>query len=158
MARRATSACAVRRCVSCAAGRSRHGVLSEQVGAKARQQMAGGGVEELRGAKHRCQASGCACVPCTTLICQGMEAQTVMAHRQQPGSMPLALQKGLLSTRGWRTIHLASCLTGTWVPPECTPTTLLAQAASASAFFVPYSGERQVRPIEESKVTRGKAH
>jgi hypothetical protein len=82
MARRATSACAVRRCVSCAAGRSRRGALSEQAGAKARQQMVGRGVEELRGAKHRCQASGCARVPCTTLIYQGMEAQKDMAHRQ----------------------------------------------------------------------------
>jgi hypothetical protein len=94
-------------------------------GAKARQQMAGGGGEEGRGAKHRFQSSGCARVPCTTLICQGTEAKKVMAHRQQRGSMPLALQKGLLSARVWRTIDLASCLTGTWVPPACTPVPLL---------------------------------
>src|SRR5438128_11143334 len=49
--------------------------------------------------------------------------------------MPLALQKGLLSTRGWRTIEPVSCLTGTWAPPECTPTTPLTQAASAAHFF-----------------------
>jgi hypothetical protein len=94
-------------------------------GAKARQQMAGGGGEEGRGAKHRFQSSGCACVSCTTLICQGIEAKKVMAHRQQRGSMPLALQKGLLSARVWRTIDLASCLPGIWVPPVCTPATLL---------------------------------
>jgi hypothetical protein len=35
---------------------------------------------------------------------------------------------------------------------------LFLQAASAGTCFVPYYGERQVRPIEELKVTRGKAH
>jgi hypothetical protein len=63
------------------------------------------------------------------LICQGMEAKKVMAHRQQRSSMPLALQKGLLSARIWRTIDLSGCLTGTWVLPACMPMPLLPEGA-----------------------------
>src|SRR5437870_1274387 len=87
--------------------------------------MAGCGVEEVRGAMHRFQSSRCACVPCTTLICQGMEAKKVMAHSQQRGFMPLALQKGLLSACVWHIIDLSSNLPGIWVPWACTPATLL---------------------------------
>jgi hypothetical protein len=160
--------------VSCTAGRSRHGVLSEQARAKARKQMAGGRVEEVMGAKHRFHSSRCACVPCTTLICQGMEAKKVMAHSQQRGSTPLALQKGLLSAGVWRIIDLANCLPGIWVPQACTPATLLPEGVCVrlrragirrrapltgrvgKRIFVPHSEERQVRLAEASNITRRK--
>jgi hypothetical protein len=61
--------------------------------------MAGRGAEESRGAERRCQAFGRARVPCMALICQGIEAQKVIAHRQKLGSRPLASQKGLFTAR-----------------------------------------------------------
>jgi hypothetical protein len=103
-----------------------------------------------------------------------MEAKKVMAHRQKRGSMPLALQKGLLSARVYRTMDVASCLTGTWVPPACTPVTLLPEGVCVrlrhvgihgrvplagrvgQRIFVPYYEERQVRIAEASNITRRK--
>ena len=97
-----------------------------------------------------------------------------MAHSQQRGFMPLALQKGLLSACVWHIIDLSSNLPGIWVPWACTPATLLPEGVCVclrragirggvplagrigKRIYVPYSEERQVRLAEASNITRRK--
>src|SRR5437763_13834728 len=99
------------------------GLLAAQAGAHTHQQLAGRGGECLQEAKHRSQTCGCTCVPCTTLIYDGMKEQKVFTHGKYWALASWYHTKGLFDVRNWRILDASRCVTRTQAPLEYTPTT-----------------------------------
>jgi hypothetical protein len=128
--------------------------------------MAGRRAEESMGVKGRFQTSQYAYVPCMALISQGMRAQKVTVFKPHLGSMLLKSEKRLAlyaqltyykpnklldGKAGVVRIHAcdASDARGMGVLAPCR---LHCGDLPGGAFFVSYSGEREVRLAEKANM------